>query len=87
MPRWRGDGEEIFYLSLEGKMMAMRVSSNGAVFQSSTPQFLFNAAAPELRTPNFEYDVSPDGERLLMIEPLEKPEYQPLTLVSNWRVR
>jgi hypothetical protein len=66
-------------------MMAVRVSSDGAAFQSSTPQFLFNTTPPHLRTPNFEYDVSPDGERFLMIEPREKPEYQPLTLVSNWR--
>ncbi|MGA7236649.1 MAG: protein kinase [Bryobacteraceae bacterium] len=87
MPRWRGDGKEIFYLSLEGRMMAARVSGDGAAFQSSTPQFLFNATPPELRTPNFEYDVSADGERFLMIEPAEKPEYQPLTIVSNWRSR
>jgi Tol biopolymer transport system component len=87
MPRWRGDGKEILYLSLEGKMMGARVSTAGGVFQSSTPQFLFDATPPQLRTPNFEYDVSADGERFLMIEPLEKPEYKPLTLVSNWRSR
>ena len=87
MPRWRGDGKEIFYLSLDGKMMAVRVSGDGAAFQSSTPQLLFNATPPELRTPNFEYDVSADGERFLMIEPMEQAEYQPLTLVSNWRAR
>jgi hypothetical protein len=87
MPRWRGDGKEIFYLSLDGKMMAARVSTNSGVFQSSTPQFLFNASPPQLRTTNFEYDVSPDGQHFLMIEPLEKPEYQSLTLVSDWRVR
>jgi len=85
MPRWRGDGKEIFYLSLDGKMMAARVSTEGGVFQASTPQFLFNASPPQLRTTNFEYDVSADGERFLMIEPLEKPEYQSLTFVSNWR--
>ena len=87
MPRWRGDGKEIFYLSLEGKMMAARVSTEGGVFQSSTPQFLFDASPPQLRTTNFEYDVSADGQRFLMIEPLEKPESQSLTLVSQWRVR
>ncbi len=87
MPRWRGDGKEIFYLSLDGKMMAVRVSGDGAAFQSSIPQFLFNATPPQLRTPNFEYDVSADGKRFLMIEPMEKPEYQPLTLLSNWRSR
>ena len=87
MPRWRGDGKEIFYLSLDGKMMAVRVSGDGAAFQSSTPQFLFNATPPQLRTSNWEYDVSADGERFLMIEPMAAPEYQPLTLVSNWRSR
>jgi Tol biopolymer transport system component len=85
MPRWRGDGKEIFYMSLEGKMMAAQVSGDGAAFQSSTPQFLFNATPPELRSPNFEYDVSPDGERFLLVEPLDKPEYQPLVLLTNWR--
>jgi Tol biopolymer transport system component len=87
MPRWRGDGKEIFYLSLDGKMMAARVSGDGAAFQASTPEVLFNATPPNLRTPNFEYDVSSDGERFLMIEPLVAPEYQPLTLVSNWQSR
>ncbi len=87
MPRWRGDGKEIFYLSLDGKMMAAHVSGDDAAFQSSTPQFLFNASPPQMRTPNFEYDVTADGERFLMIEPLERPEYLPLTLVSNWRLR
>ena len=87
MPRWRGDGREIFYLSLDGKMMAVRVAADGVAFQSQTPQFLFNATPPHLRTPNFEYDVSADGERFLMIEPMVKPEYQPLTLVTNWLSR
>ena len=57
MPRWRGDGKEIFYLSLDGKVMAVRVSGNGAAFQSSTPPFLFNATPLQLRTPSLEYDV------------------------------
>jgi hypothetical protein len=87
MPRWRGDGKEIFYLSLDGKMTAVRVSGDGAAFQSSTPQVLFNATPPNLRTPNWEYDVSADGQRFLMIEPVVAPEYQPLTIVSDWRSR
>ena len=36
---------------------------------------------------HFSLAVSEDGQRFLMIEPLEKPEYQSLTLVSNWRPR
>jgi hypothetical protein len=65
--------------------MAARVSGDGAAFQSSTPRFTVQRNATHLRPPNFEYD--PDGERILMIEPMVASEYQPLTLVSNWRSR
>jgi eukaryotic-like serine/threonine-protein kinase len=85
MPRWRGDGKEIFYLSLDGKLMVARVSSDGPSFQSSAPKPLFTAMPPLLRSPSFEYDVARDGQRFLMIEPAEKAEYLPLTLVTNWR--
>ncbi len=37
-----------------------------------------------LRSPSFEYDVTPDGQRFLIVEPAEKPEYLPLTLESRW---
>ena len=84
MPRWRGDRKEIFYLALDGKLMAARISSDGPSFQSATPEMLFNATPPLLRSPSFEYDVTPDGQRFLMIEPAEKPEYLPLTLVTKW---
>src|SRR4051812_42368113 len=84
MPRWRADGKEIFYMALDGKMMGARISTHGRSPQSSTPEVLFNATAPILRSPSFEYDVTPDGQRFLIIEPAEKPEYLPLTLVSKW---
>ena len=87
MPRWRGDGKEIFYLSLDGKLMAARVSGDGPSFQSSTPELLFTGHPPELRTPVFEYDVTPDGQRFLMIEPAKRPEDQPLTLMTNWATK
>jgi hypothetical protein len=64
--------------------MAARVSSDGSSFQSSTPELLFNATPPLLRSPSFEYDVTPDGQRFLIVEPAEKPEYLPLGLVSKW---
>ena len=86
MPRWRSDGKEIFYLTFDGKLMAAKVSGEGPSFQASTPELLFNATPPLLRSPSFEYDVAPDGQRFLIIEPAEKPEYLPLTLLTNWRI-
>jgi len=87
MPRWRGDGKEIFYFALDGRMMAARVSSEGSSFNCEMPEALFRATPPLLRSPAFEYDVMPDGQRFLMIEPAEKSEYLPLTLISKWMNR
>jgi Tol biopolymer transport system component len=39
-PRWRGDGKELFYLSLDGKMMAAPVTT-GAHFDAGTSVTLF----------------------------------------------
>ena len=63
------------------------VSGDGPSFHSSTPELLFSATPPILRSPSFEYDVTPDGQRFLMIEPAEKAEYLPLTLVTHWLSR
>jgi Tol biopolymer transport system component len=87
MPRWSGDGKELFYLTLDGNMMGARVSGEGSSFESSKPEVLFRATPPLMRSPSFEYDVTPDAQRFLMIEPAEKPEYLPLTLVSRWMPR
>jgi Tol biopolymer transport system component len=85
MPRWRGDGKELYYLTLDGKMMAVSVSSQGDAFHAGSPVFLFDATAPVPRTPYFEYDVTSDGKRFLMIEPAIRPEFQTLTFVTDWR--
>jgi Tol biopolymer transport system component len=85
MPRWRADGKELFYLTLDGKMMSVTVSPAGDAFRATAPVFLFDATPPSLRSPSWEYDVSSDGKRFLMIEPAIKPESQVLTLVTDWR--
>jgi Tol biopolymer transport system component len=84
MPRWRADGKELFYLTLEGRMMSVAVSIDGPAFRSANPVVLFDGTPPQMRTVSYEYDVAPDGQRFLLIEPAQKPEFMPLTLVTNW---
>ena len=45
MPRWRADGKRLFYLSLNGDMMAVDVQA-GAGFQNGAPQRLFSNMPP-----------------------------------------
>jgi Tol biopolymer transport system component len=85
MPRWRADGKELFYLTLDGKMMSVTVSPEGDAFHAASPVVLFNATPPSQRTPSWEYDVSSDGKRFLMVEPAIKPDSQVLTFVTDWR--
>ena len=82
-PRWRRDGKELFYVSLDGKMMAVDVSSELG-FKASVPKALFQVpiygddSAPSL----FRWDTTADGKRFLVDTVESSPE--PLTMVLNW---
>jgi eukaryotic-like serine/threonine-protein kinase len=75
-PRWRGDGEEIFFLSLEGMMMA--ADFDPARQQAAVPHPLFPT---HLITHNRPYAVTKDGQRFLVPRPLPDA---PITVVLNW---
>ena len=55
-PRWRRDGQELYYLGPEGRIMAL--SATGSSF--GTPKLLFQNAGTA------DFEVSPDGSRFLM---------------------
>jgi eukaryotic-like serine/threonine-protein kinase len=84
-PRWRRDGRELYFLGLDGKLMAVPVSA-GAAFTAGRPQELFqtlltvNRGSPGRDT---RYDVAPDG-RFLIVAPVAAPAQTPFTIVVNW---
>jgi hypothetical protein len=84
-PRWRADGKVMFYQALDGKMMEVAVNGSGAVFEHGTPVPLFAATVPQTRNPDYLYDVTPDGQRFIIVEPAQQAETIPLTLMTNWR--
>jgi len=84
-PRWRGDGKELFYLSLDGKMMAAPVTT-GAHFDAGTPVVLFQSTPrqPILVYDLFVYDVSRDGQRFLINTQVKQAESAPMSVILNW---
>lgn len=82
LPKWRGDGSEIFYLTLSGTVFAAAVRPGGDEFQFDPPQPLFTAR-PIPKTWNL-YDVSPDGQRFIMNLPLEWSNSSLITVITNW---
>jgi Tol biopolymer transport system component len=84
-PRWRRDGKELFYLSAEGKMMAVSVRTGGN-FEAGSPLTLFQV---HLRQPisvldQVSYDVTADGQKFLINTKVDEPNAAPLSVILNW---
>jgi serine/threonine protein kinase/Tol biopolymer transport system component len=90
-PHWRRDGKELFYISLDSKMMAVDVTTTPA-FGSGNPKALF--AAPifgAASTQNISrYDVTPDGQKFLInalaADAAAAVLASPITVVLNWQI-
>ncbi len=84
-PRWRHDGKELFYVSAEGKMMAVSVTT-GATFEAGSPVALFQThrRPPVTSQDVFSYDVSGDGQRFLIITKVDEANAAPLSILLNW---
>jgi eukaryotic-like serine/threonine-protein kinase len=77
-PRWRGDGRELFYLTADGSLMVVEVSSTkGFSAGPSTRLFAVPGAFPE-------WGVTRDGNRFLLAVPVEPPP--PFTIIQGWQV-
>ncbi len=60
-PIWRRDGKEMFYVSTDGKMVAVTVETGADSFVAGTRQALF-----DVRFDEQTYDVTADGQRFLI---------------------
>jgi Tol biopolymer transport system component len=91
-PVWAPDGRELYYWSYSGQMTAVRIETEPA-FAVGNPEELFGGEYLTF-TANRPFDISPDGQRFLMIkedsqarEAAEAVETLPITeliVVENW---
>jgi hypothetical protein len=87
--RWRGDGNELYYLASDLKLMAAPVRGDpaGAGLEVGAPMALFQTrltlqgvGAPD---PRQTYDVTADGQRFLLNLAAEESG-SPITVILNW---
>src|SRR5262249_46362937 len=88
-PRWNRSRNEVLYISKEGMLMSVPVDFDGRNFESRTPESLFQLSLYSIYlsgtgygTP---YDVSPDGQRFLILRP--EPQNNsavPITVIVNF---
>jgi Tol biopolymer transport system component len=86
-PRWRGDGQELYYLTIDdNKLMAVTLRSVAGALQAETPHELFAASVPaDVGDIPVPYDVTADGQRFLLEESAGNEASIPLTAVVNWQ--
>ena len=82
--RWRGDGKELFFLSLDAALMAARVDTTGA-FKAAIPESLFATGISLVTLRPFV--VSRDGQQFLVPTAADGRGPPPITLVVNWPAR
>jgi len=75
-----GDGKELFYIA-GNKLMAVDVRTDAQNFAYGTPHPLFTV--PVGANGGRYYQVAADGQRFLVVTPLDKPP-PPITVVVNW---
>ncbi len=92
-PRWRGDGKELFYVSADGKIMAVEVRTTPQ-FEARIPRTLFQTSivvsglglGGGQSNYIFRYAVTADGKRFLInsVQADSGAASQPITVVLNW---
>jgi len=84
MPRWRADGKELYYVALDGVVMAASITVAGAGVEPGKPVALFPTRMVGGRNTRArpQYDVAPDGRFLINVV-TDAPA--PITLLLNWK--
>ncbi|MBL8295027.1 MAG: PD40 domain-containing protein, partial [Bryobacterales bacterium] len=80
-PEWSPDGRELFYVSEEGRLMAVGLNRGADSIAPSTPRELFTFSRSI--GSSFPYAVAPDGKRFLVKTPVG--DSGPLEVIVNWQ--
>ena len=81
-PRWRADAKEIYYLSPDLKMTAVKVTIQGSAMTAETPVTLFQTNIVRA-TNRQQYDVAGNGQFLILTD-LPDSSAEPIHLLLNW---
>jgi Tol biopolymer transport system component len=83
-PAWNYNGRELFY-RCGNRMMAVDIATQPS-FAAGKPRMLFEGPYERSPATSPNYDVSPDGQRFLMLKSAETGESAPtqINVVLNW---
>jgi hypothetical protein len=87
--RWNPNGKELFYIALDGQLMAVPIqfANNSQPIKPDAPIRLFptNVGPAFQGNATAQYIVSSDGHRFLMNTLIEEGSTSPITMILNWK--
>ncbi len=87
MPVWNRNGRELFYAARNGTLMSVALRPDGGRLEAGEPQPLFPLQfdlSGELPWHLLPYDVTPDGQRFLVVRRAPGVEPDGVVVVTNW---
>jgi eukaryotic-like serine/threonine-protein kinase len=81
-PKWARNGQELFYLTPDGTLMALQGPA-GETSTFGTPRPLFKTSLSPAAADLSEYDVTADGQRFVILEHTRDGP-QVFTFLINW---
>jgi Tol biopolymer transport system component len=87
MPVWNRNGSELFYAARDGMLMSVALRLGAGQLEIAEPQPLFPlllGIGGEIQFMRHPYDVSPDGQRFLVIRRAADAEPDEAVIVTNW---
>ena len=83
--RWRADGRELFYLTLDNQLTAVPVTVSQQGVRTGAATTLFRAPVGAVQSIALHnYIVTPDGQRFLLDTVVEE-QAPPIVVILNWK--
>ena len=85
-PRWNRNGKELFYVTLDNMLSVTPVNGQTSRFDVGTGRPLFQVHPRPARVDAYPYNVTADGQRILVNTFVEEVT-PPITLIVNWEAK
>ncbi|MDX1582480.1 MAG: protein kinase [Thermoanaerobaculia bacterium] len=82
-PKWRGDGNELFFVSFDRMLMSVEVNGDGDRLEVGLPVELFEVKGVQ-GTGYDDYAPAADGKRFLVKKPMQEDRPTRLQIIRNW---
>jgi eukaryotic-like serine/threonine-protein kinase len=83
-PTWNGDSSELYYLTPEGALVAVKVSTSGGKFVTSPPIELARPRLAAVSSSVEQYAPHPSGTKFLFLDNVGDEKNLSIGVVLNW---